>query len=80
MEIIKTKFSKNAEGVSCVDPETYSKRFIKYFEKLTDIKQLYKDNNKTDNGKSNDYYKNDKDNTPTTYDSSKIEMQRYNNN
>ena len=77
---IKTKFSKNAEGVSCVEPETYSKRFIKYFEKLTDIKQLYKDNNKTDNGKSNDIYKNDKDNTPTTYDSSKIEMQRYNNN
>ena len=27
---IKTKFSKNAEGVSCVDPITYSKRFIKY--------------------------------------------------
>ena len=40
---LKTKFSKNAAGVSCVDPKTYSKRFIKYFETLTDIKKLYKD-------------------------------------
>ena len=40
---LKTKMSKNPEGVSCVDPKTYSKRFIKYFEKLTDIKSLFKD-------------------------------------
>ena len=46
---LKTKMSKNPEGVSCVDPKTYSKRFIKYFEKLTDIKELFKDgaNNST---------------------------------
>lgn len=44
---LKTKMSKNPEGVSCVDPKTYSKRFIKYFEKLTDIKSLFKDG--TDN-------------------------------
>ena len=40
---IKRKFAKDAEGVSCVDPKTYSKRFIKYFEKLTDIKKLFQD-------------------------------------
>ena len=45
---LKTKMSKNPEGVSCVDPKTYSKRFIKYFEKLTDIKSLFK--NGTEDG------------------------------
>ena len=40
---IKRKFAKDAEGVSCVDPKTYSNRFIKYFQKLTDIKGLFKD-------------------------------------
>ena len=77
---IKTKFSKNAEGVSCVDPATYSKRFIKYFEKLTDIKQFYKDNNKMNNYKSNDDNENDKDVIPSTNDGLSIEMQKYNKN
>ena len=77
---IKTKFAKNAEGVSCVDPETYSKRFIKYFETLTDIKKFYKDNNKIDIDKSKDYYENNQENTATTYEGSNIEMQAYNNN
>jgi hypothetical protein len=75
---IKTKFSKNAEGVSCVDPETYSKRFIKYFETLTDIKQWYKDNNNICNDKSTDYYENNKENKTNTYRESNIEMQAYN--
>ena len=75
---IKTKFSKNAEGVSCVDPATYSKRFIKYFETLTDIKQWYKDNNNICNDKSTDYYENNKENKTNTYRESNIEMQAYN--
>ena len=74
---IKTKFSKNAEGVSCVDPKTYSKRFIKYFEKLTDIKQFFKENNKME--QSNDYNQNDEndniENNATTTDGSNIELQ-----
>ena len=58
---LKTKFSKSPEGVSCVDPKTYSKRFINYFIKLTDIKQLFKDNYKMD--KSNiDYIEEDDEN------------------
>ena len=74
---IKTKFSKNAEGVSCVDPKTYSKRFIKYFEKLTDIKQFFKDN-KMDQSNYN-YNENDEndniENNATTNDGSNIELQ-----
>jgi hypothetical protein len=49
---LKTKFSKNAEGVSCVDPKTYSDRFIKYFERMTDIKKLFKDNDSNVNDSS----------------------------
>ena len=49
---LKTKFSKNAEGVSCVDPKTYSDRFIKYFERMTDIKKLFKDNDNNANDSS----------------------------
>lgn len=47
---IKTKFGKKAEKqmVSCVDPVTYSIRFIKYFERLTDIKSLLKEGQKVD--------------------------------
>ena len=50
---LKTKFAKDAEGVSCVDPKTYSKRFIKYFIKLTDIRQFYKDNHNIDKSNLN---------------------------
>ena len=47
---IKTKFGKKKEKqmVSCVDPLTYSVRFIKYFEKLTNIQPLLKDGQKID--------------------------------
>ena len=45
---LKTKFGHKKDKVSCVDPKTYSKRFIKYFEKLTDIKHMLKDGQKTD--------------------------------
>ena len=47
---IKTKFGKKKEKqmVSCVDPLTYSVRFIKYFEKLTNIQPLLKDGLKID--------------------------------
>ena len=45
---LKTKFGKKKDKVSCVDPKTYSKRFIKYFEKLTEIKHMLKDGQKTD--------------------------------
>ena len=49
-EISKNKkpFGAKKDKVSCVDPKTYSKRFIKYFEKLTDIKHMLKDGQKTD--------------------------------
>ena len=45
---LKTKFGFKKDKVSCVDPKTYSKRFIKYFEKLTDIKHMLKDGQKMD--------------------------------
>ena len=45
---IKTKFGAKKDKVSCVDPKTYSKRFIKYFETLTEIKHMLKDGQKTD--------------------------------
>ena len=76
---IKTKFSKNAEGVSCVEPKTYSKRFINYFIKLTEIKHLYKDNNRMDKSNLNyDENENEKDNTETTFEGSNIEMRTFN--
>ena len=62
---LKTKMSKNPEGVSCVDPKTYSKRFIKYFEKLTDIKSLFKDgaySTSTPTPNPNETYDNQKEN------------------
>ena len=37
---LKTSFGFRKEKVSCVDPKTYSKRFINYFIKLTDIKHM----------------------------------------
>ena len=70
---IKTKFGKKKEKqmVSCVDPLTYSVRFIKYFEKLTDIKHLLKDGQKdgisninTRNG-TNDEIKEEEENEET---------------
>ena len=45
---LKTKFGQKKDKVSCVDPKTYSKRFIKYFETLTEIKHMLKDGQKTD--------------------------------
>ena len=45
---LNTKFGFKKDKVSCVDPKTYSRRFIKYFEKLTDIKHMLKDGQKTD--------------------------------
>ena len=78
---LKTKMSKNPEGVSCVDPKTYSKRFIKYFEKLTDIKGLFKDyktDDSNDSSRSVSYDNEDeKDNRVDTMSSegSNIELQ-----
>ena len=84
---LKTKFAKDAEGVSCVDPKTYSKRFIKYFIKLTDIKQLFKDNHKIDQSNI-DYIENDNEDENDLDDStekiidksyeSNIELQTFN--
>ena len=80
---LKRKFAKDAEGVSCVDPKTYSKRFIKYFEKLTDIKKLfqgsgvdYSQNISQDNTDDIIYEKN-KDKTETN-EGSTIELQSLN--
>ena len=35
---------KNNNTISCVDPKTYSERFIKYVYQLTDVSQIYKSN------------------------------------
>jgi 1-phosphatidylinositol-4-phosphate 5-kinase len=62
---LKTKFGKKKDKVSCVDPKTYSKRFIKYFEKLTEIKHMLKDAQKTDVSNfigGNTNYEEDEDN------------------
>ena len=62
---LKTKFGKKKDKVSCVDPKTYSKRFIKYFEKLTEIKHMLKDGQKTDESNfigENTNYEEDEDN------------------
>ena len=45
---LKTRFGKEKDKISCVDPKTYSKRFINYFNSLTDIKHLLKDGQKND--------------------------------
>ncbi len=47
---LKTKFGKKKAKakISCVDPKTYSSRFIKYFEKITNIKHILLDGQKTD--------------------------------
>lgn len=70
---LKTKFSKNAEGVSCVDPKTYSDRFIKYFERMTDIKKLFKDIN---NSSGDDSQNNST--TTLTLEGANIELQSIN--
>ena len=80
---LKTKFSKNAAGVSCVDPKTYSKRFIKYFETLTDIKKLYKDiNNNTPNNSNHNEIDEDEENkinnSHYSEENSNIELQTIN--
>jgi hypothetical protein len=72
---LKTKFSKNAAGVSCVDPQTYSKRFIKYFETLTDIKKLFKDNNSNDLSNLNEEEESRINNSHSSGESSNIELQ-----
>ena len=35
---------KNNNTISCVDPKTYSERFIKYVYQLTDVNQIFKSN------------------------------------
>jgi hypothetical protein len=45
---LKTKFSSKNDKVSCVDPDAYSKRFIEYFNQLTNIKHMLKDGQKND--------------------------------
>ena len=45
---LKTKFANHKESISCVDPKTYSNRFINYINKLTDIKEMLKEGQKTD--------------------------------
>ena len=72
---LKTKFSKNAAGVSCVDPQTYSKRFIKYFETLTDIKKLFKDNNSNNLSNLNEEEESRINNSHSSGESSNIELQ-----
>ena len=61
---IKTKFGKKKEKqlVSCVDPKTYSQRFIYYFQTLTDIKHMLKVGQKNDenNFKSSNILNNEK--------------------
>ena len=84
---LKTKFGQKKDKVSCVDPKTYSKRFIKYFEKLTDIKHMLKDGQKPDssnfNTSSNDEYENDDDKNNISgfskNDNSDIELETMNN-
>ena len=80
---LKRKFAKDAEGVSCVDPKTYSKRFIKYFEKLTDIKKLFQDSgvdysqNISQDNTDDIIYEKNKDKTETN-EGSTIELQSLN--
>ena len=66
---LKTKFGKKKDKVSCVDPKTYSKRFIKYFETLTEIKHMLKDGQKTDqsNFRKTNYYDNEEDEKENMY-------------
>ena len=43
---LKTKFRKNGKKIiSCVDPKTYSDRFINYVIDITDLSKLLKDEN-----------------------------------
>ena len=45
---LKTSFGFHKEKVSCVDPKTYSKRFINYFIQLTDIKHMLTEGQKVE--------------------------------
>lgn len=75
---IKTKFAKDAEGVSCVDPKTYSKRFIQYFIKLTDIKQFFKDNKMDESNidyQEDDDYEGEKDDSAALFEDTNIELE-----
>ena len=49
---LKTKFGNKDDKVSCVDPRTYAKRFINYFNVLTEIKYMLKDGQKNDGSNS----------------------------
>ena len=85
---LKTKFGAKKDKVSCVDPKTYSKRFIKYFEKLTDIKHMLKDGQKTDQSNireiSGSNYEDEEDEKEDNDDKtgnsgSDIELEQWNN-
>ena len=48
---LKTKFRKNGKKIiSCVDPKTYSDRFINYIIDITDLNQILKDENNFNTG------------------------------
>jgi hypothetical protein len=70
---LKTTFGMKKDKVSCVDPKTYSKRFIQYFEKLTEIKHMLKDNQLTD--PSNTEEENDSSNNESENTGSDIELE-----
>ena len=44
----KTIGKKGDDGISCVEPRTYAKRFINYFNYLTDIKYIFTEGQKND--------------------------------
>ena len=72
---LKTQFGAKKDQISCVDPQTYSKRFITYFIKLTDIKEMLKEGQKCDTIISNSNEESDESENGKLTDDSKVKTQ-----
>ena len=77
---IKTGFGKKnkKQVVSCVDPKTYSERFINYIVKLTEIKKILNVNDNNNNLKKiscNDEIEEEEDNISNNTENGKLDVE-----
>ena len=79
---IKTSFGKKdkKQVVSCVDPKTYSERFINYIVKLTEIKKILsveesKDNDIKKSDSNNEIEEVEEDNISNNNENSKLNVE-----
>ena len=79
---LKTRFGKKdkKQVVSCVDPKTYSERFINYIVKLTEIKKILsvdqsKDNDTNKSDSNNEIEEVEEDNITNTSENCKLNVE-----